>query len=110
MQAVISSLHSGLTRSALRAAHSIAAASIEGGVEVVIEDTGAGIPAEDLPHIFDRFRRGKTEKSGAGLGLAIVKQNTELYGGEILVESVLGKGTEFILTFPTRVLLQDNES
>ena len=42
--------------------------------------------------------------------MAIVKQNTELYGGEIEVESELGTGTEFVLVFPTRALLQDNQS
>ena len=78
----------------------IAATSIEGGVEVVIEDTGAGIPAEDLPHIFDRFRRGKTEKSGTGLGLAIVRRILDLHGAEYALDSVEGQGTTFRFTLP----------
>ena len=78
----------------------IAATSIEGGVEVVIEDTGAGIPAEDLPHIFDRFRRGKTEKSGSGLGLAIVRRILDLHGAEYALKSMEGQGTTFSFILP----------
>ena len=76
-------------------------------IEMRIKDSGEGIPVEQTEQIFEPYFT--TKKKGTGLGLAIVKQNTELYGGEILVESELGVGTEFILTFPTRVLSRDNK-
>ena len=66
------------------------------------------MPEDQREQIFEAYFT--TKEKGTGLGLAIVKQNTELYGGEIRVESELGKGTEFILTFPTRALLQTSES
>jgi signal transduction histidine kinase len=75
-------------------------------IEMRVKDSGQGIPVEQREQIFEPYFT--TKKKGTGLGLAIVKQNTELYGGEIRVESELGEGTEFILTFPTRVLSRDN--
>ena len=75
-------------------------------IEMRNKDSGGGIPVEQREQIFEPYFT--TKKKGTGLGLAIVKQNTELYGGEIRVESELGEGTEFILTFPTRVLSRDN--
>ena len=66
-------------------------------------NTGAGISAEDLPHIFDRFykadRSRSMDKTGAGLGLYIVKNIINLHGGEISVRSDGGE-TEFELTLP----------
>ncbi len=73
-------------------------------VMLIIEDTGMGIPEEDLPHVFDRFYRvdkaRSREKGGSGLGLSIVKANIQRYGGTIGVESTLGKGTRFTVSFP----------
>lgn len=67
-----------------------------------VEDTGTGIPPDDLPHIFDRFYRGDRSRSrragGSGLGLAIVKQLVEAHGGTIEVESEIGRGAAFIIT------------
>ena len=77
-----------------------------GAVRIHIQDTGYGIPAADLPHVFDRFYRvrnnGHDEIEGNGLGLAIVKSMIEGHGGEISVESdsLLGKGSCFIFTLP----------
>ena len=72
-------------------------------VYVTIRDTGMGIPAEDVPHIFDRFY--KVEKAhtpspqvGSGLGLAIVKKIIEAHGQSITVKSARGKGTQFTFT------------
>ena len=69
-----------------------------------VADTGIGIPEEDLPHIFDRFFRGKGERqiliSGTGLGLAIVKEIIELHGGRVTVESEVGAGTTFVVWLP----------
>lgn len=73
-----------------------------GGIEVV--DTGEGIPASDLPHVFERFRRADAARSrstgGSGLGLAIVRQIAEAHGGTASVESTVGVGTMVRLTLP----------
>ena len=73
-------------------------------VEVSVSDTGAGIHAEHLAKIFDRFYRVDSARSssmgGAGLGLSIVKSIMDLHGGTVTVESSPGKGTTFVLAFP----------
>ena len=77
----------------------------QGGEVAVLEvqDVGIGIPPEDLPHIFDRFRRGSNVEattSGTGLGLAGVKQLVEQHGGSISVQSAVGTGTTVTLRLP----------
>jgi signal transduction histidine kinase len=64
-------------------------------VEVLVRDTGVGIPADVLGKIFDRYYRGESigEKGGAGLGLSIVKQLVEMQGGTVWTESTVGEGT-----------------
>ncbi|NUM46917.1 MAG: HAMP domain-containing histidine kinase [Anaerolineales bacterium] len=72
-------------------------------LQISISDTGAGIPAEDLPFIFDRFWRGdksRRERTHSGLGLAIAKQLIHAHSGRIDVQSELGKGTTFIIQLP----------
>jgi signal transduction histidine kinase len=74
----------------------------EGGVRILVRDTGEGIPAEDLPHIFDRFWKGDRSRtrsggSGSGLGLAIARQLVQAHGGTICVESKVGRGTTFTI-------------
>jgi two-component system OmpR family sensor kinase len=67
-------------------------------IVVRVEDTGSGIPPEELPRIFDRFYRGRNadaRSGGAGLGLAIAKRILELHGGDLRVESALGLGSSF---------------
>ncbi|MCS6816027.1 MAG: heavy metal sensor histidine kinase [Blastocatellia bacterium] len=74
---------------------------IETHARVEVEDTGCGIPAEDLPHIFERFyRRPFGERAGAGLGLAISRWIVEAHGGRIWAESELGRGSRFIVELP----------
>lgn len=68
----------------------------EGKVCIIVTDTGSGISAEDLPHIFERFYRGKTTREGSGLGLAIVQSILQAHSGEIRVESEPGQGSRFI--------------
>ncbi len=69
-----------------------------------VADTGVGIPAEDLPHIFDRFYRvdkaRSRETGGTGLGLSIVKQTLQMLGGDIEAQSEFGKGSTFTITMP----------
>lgn len=66
-----------------------------------VTDTGSGIPAEHLPHVFDRFWQAtKGERRGSGLGLSIVKAVVQAHGGRIWVESVPGKGSTFRFTIP----------
>jgi signal transduction histidine kinase len=69
-------------------------------VEFVVEDTGVGIPAEHLPHVFERFFRVPRENQppGAGLGLAIAKEIVEAHGGHISVQSKEGQGSRFGFT------------
>ncbi len=69
-------------------------------VRVKISDTGSGIAAEHLPRIFDPFFTTKGDRSGTGLGLSFVHRTVEDHGGTIKVESSLGGGTTFVVTFP----------
>lgn len=86
----------------------LSARSSPGRVDLSIKDTGSGIPAEDLPHIFNRFYRGnKARSSGegrSGLGLAIVHALVEAHGGTIQVESTVGMGTQFTVTLPATMV------
>ena len=71
----------------------------EGGVELVVRDTGAGIEAEALERIFDRFYRAP-ESRGSGLGLPIARSLVEAHGGIIQAESEPGRGTVMRVTLP----------
>ncbi len=94
---------------------------------VSVRDTGMGIPKDELPHVFDRFYRGEKPRamqiSGTGLGLAIVQEIVELHGGQVAVESEVGRGSTFIVRVPcaawsvamgeqshVRALLRDGDS
>ena len=76
-----------------------------GVATIVVADTGSGIPAADLPRIFERFYRVDAARSrftgGTGLGLAIVKHVAELHGGRVEVESRLGEGSTFRIRVPS---------
>jgi signal transduction histidine kinase len=71
---------------------------------ILVSDTGIGIPARDLPRIFERFYRVDRARSrdtgGTGLGLAIVKHVAEQHGGHIAAHSELGRGSTFTVTLP----------
>lgn len=73
-------------------------------VEIEVADSGIGIPAEDLPRIFERFYQSasgdRKNAQGIGIGLSLVKEFTELHGGTVSVSSVVEEGTIFRLTFP----------
>lgn len=82
----------------------IRASATEGSVRIDVIDTGEGIEAADLPHVFERFYRAEKSRSratgGAGLGLAIARGLVEAHGGEIEVESMPGHGTTLRFTLP----------
>jgi signal transduction histidine kinase len=73
-------------------------------VQIDVIDTGIGIPADELEHVFAEFFRAsnaqKTEKDGTGLGLSIVKQIVQQHGGQISVQSQEGQGSKFTVTLP----------
>jgi two-component system phosphate regulon sensor histidine kinase PhoR len=77
----------------------------DGKAQIVIRDTGIGVPSEHLPRIFERFYRVDTARSrevgGTGLGLSIVKHVVERMGGSVLAESQLGKGSTFTVLLPS---------
>lgn len=83
----------------------VASRETDDNVEVVIEDTGPGIPPEEQSEVWGKFTRGRTEasagiSSGTGLGLYLVKYFIELHGGRVFLNSELGKGTKIGFAIP----------
>ena len=82
-------------------------------VHISVTDTGPGIPADELPHLFDRFWRGDKSRSrhsgGSGLGLSIVQQIVELHGGSITAVSPDGMGATFTISLPLVDLKSKNK-
>ncbi len=76
----------------------------DAGIELTMGDTGTGIPAEDIPHLFERFYRVKNAQGrtfeGSGIGLALVQELTKQHGGTVRVESEVGRGSTFTVTIP----------
>jgi signal transduction histidine kinase len=83
------------------------AAPADGGVQIDVRDTGAGIPEDQLPHVFEKFYQADNQRAasakGTGLGLAIAKEIVEAHKGRIRCESHEGTGTTFSLTLPVSV-------
>ena len=78
-------------------------ATVDGRAAVVVTDTGIGIPAAQLPHVFERFYRGdkaRREAEGAGLGLAIARWIADAHGARIDIRSAPGTGTRVTIMFP----------
>jgi len=84
---------------------SVQLAALDGAVQLTVADTGVGIAAAELPRLFERFHRVKGAASrtheGTGIGLSLVREFVLLHGGEIRVESELGKGSRFIVKLKT---------
>jgi signal transduction histidine kinase len=94
----------------------LAAVARGGKVEVSVADDGPGIPAADLPHLFDRFYQSRSTVApasadgGRGLGLAVVKRIVELHGGDVAIESTVGRGTRVVLTLPASAAARRDEA
>ena len=101
-QALGNLLNNAVTYTPAGGTVALSASASDGRVTLVIADTGVGIPADHLPHVFDRFFRvpGQGDETGTGLGLAIVKEIVTAHGGAVSVESEPGKGTTFRVTLP----------
>ena len=83
-----------------------------GGIRIEVTDTGIGIAAEDVPLVLEAFGQVRTSHTvtheGTGLGLTLSKQLVELHGGDLAIQSEVGKGTTVILRFPADRTIRDN--
>jgi signal transduction histidine kinase len=93
-------LSNALRHSPANAVITVAMKQRPGQIAVMVRDTGSGIPADVLPHIFNRFFKGPTSQ-GSGLGLTIARNLVVAHGGEISAESRVGEGTTITFTVPT---------
>jgi PAS domain S-box-containing protein len=101
LQVLSNLLGNALKFSKTGATISVRARRSELGVQVSVKDSGVGIPAEDLPHVFDRFwQANRSSRTGAGLGLAICKAIVEAHGGRIWAASAAGRGTTIHFDLP----------
>jgi signal transduction histidine kinase len=94
-----------LVSNAIKFSHDAGKVTIEvaltgDAVEVSVRDTGQGIPAEELPRLFERFYRGSAQTPGTGLGLSIARNLVRLHGGDITVTSEINRGSEFLVRLP----------
>jgi signal transduction histidine kinase/DNA-binding NarL/FixJ family response regulator len=83
---------------------SIRMRAADNGAELVVRDTGVGIPPHELPRLFERFHRVENQKGrsfeGSGIGLALVQELVKLHGGSLVAESEVGKGSSFKVSIP----------
>jgi signal transduction histidine kinase len=102
--AVLNLLENAVKYGGAGASEVVVSVSVRRGYGVIsVRDSGVGISAADIPHIFDKFYRGRTEGrplNGFGLGLAIVRSTVQVHGGRIAVESEPGRGSEFTVWLP----------
>ena len=103
-RALYNLVHNAVSYSPAGTVVRITAGAVAGGVEIVVADRGPGIPAADLPRIFERFYRRERsrsrERGGAGLGLAIAREIVQAHGGQIQVETQVGEGSRFVVQIP----------
>ena len=101
-QVVINLVHNAIKFTPAGGYVTVTARAVHDGVVVSVADTGIGIPADDLPRIFERFYKADRARAsgGTGLGLAIAKHTIQAHNGRLWVESVEGKGSTFSFTLP----------
>ncbi len=101
-QVVTNLIHNATKFTAAGGRITVSAQEEEGTVVVRVRDTGVGIPATDLPRIFERFYKTDRARSsgGTGLGLAIARHLVQAHGGEIWAKSKEGKGSSFFFSLP----------
>jgi len=103
-QVLLNLIDNAITHTPRGGVLTVAARQLDDWLEVSVEDTGEGIPAEDLPDVFERFYRVDKSRAratgGTGLGLAIAKYFVEAHNGKINVQSEPGKGSRFTFTIP----------
>jgi PAS domain S-box-containing protein len=101
---IILNLLSNSLKSTFQGEIAVTVRTVEGGAQVAIRDTGTGIPEDEVPHLFERFRRvegaHRRTHEGSGIGLALVHELVGLHGGAIDVETATGNGTTFTVTLP----------
>ncbi len=101
---IVLNLISNAFKATLEGRIAIRLRAVDDAVELSVSDTGTGIPPDELERLFQRFHRIRTvarSYEGSGIGLALVKELTDLHGGEVLVRSVVGEGSEFTVRLPT---------
>ncbi|MEJ2740658.1 MAG: ATP-binding protein, partial [Dehalococcoidia bacterium] len=101
-QVLINLIHNAIKFTQPGGTVTVSAGTYNKSLQFSVSDTGTGIPAEDLTRIFERFYKADKARSGSGtgLGLAIAKHVVAAHGGEIWVESIEGKGSQFYFTIP----------
>ena len=102
LRALVNLIHNAIKFTPPLGAVRVEARERDGEAEIAVRDTGAGIPAQDLDRIFERFYKADRARSGSGtgLGLAIVKHTLEAHHGRAEVESILGQGSVFRILLP----------
>ena len=103
-QAILNLLNNAIKYSAETKSILVSVRLREGNIEIVVADKGIGIPRSELKKIFEKFYRVSAglvhDTRGSGLGLALVKHIVEAHGGDILVDSTPGKGSQFTIVLP----------
>jgi signal transduction histidine kinase len=99
VQVLINLVENAIRITPAGAAVVVSARAVEGAIELAVQDSGPGIAADELPHLFDRFWQGRGGGS-AGLGLAIVKGIVQAHGGSVSVDSTPGAGSTFRVRLP----------
>ncbi|GIW44101.1 MAG: hypothetical protein KatS3mg077_1383 [Candidatus Binatia bacterium] len=103
LQQILLNLVSNATKFTQRGTIRLSAASVNDGcVDIIVKDTGVGIPPEEIPRLFEPFRQSAAgrEAGGVGIGLALSARLAEAMGGQILVQSELHKGSTFTVRLP----------
>ena len=81
--------------------HTDVSTSVGGGkIQISVKDDGVGIAESDLPHVKEKFYKANNTVRGSGIGLAVADEIVRIHGGSIDVNSVLGEGTEIVITLP----------